>query len=162
MTVLLAVISIVLCIILFITYTSRYETGSQAGYSSGNKSGYAKGFAEGEKKQIASLKSDRHKGVVPDFVGQNVSQVGESSSDGDFYITVVNGVIQVPLKFKSPSGEAITQENAKNYKVVSQDPKANTLFDITYLKDENNKEYENLVQTMGIQNLTLTVEKISK
>jgi hypothetical protein len=161
-TVLLAVVTILLCITLFITYTSRYEAGSRNGYSLGNKKGYAKGVAEGEKKQIQSLSGDRHKEAVPDFVGQNASQVGQDSSDGGFYLPLNQGVIELPLKFKAPNGEAITQENAKNYKVVSQDPKANTVFDITYEKDENGEEYRSIIETMGIQSITLTVEKISK
>lgn len=162
LTAVLAILTIALSVGLFITYSTRYEAGSNDGYASGSKTGYSKGVKEGEKKQILSLKGDRHKEAVPDLVGQNASQVGNTDSDNDFYLTIVNGIIRVPLKFKTPNGEAITQENAKNYKVTSQEPEANTVFDITYLKDGNGQEYENLVETMGIQNITLTVEKIKQ
>lgn len=161
-TAILAIVAIGLCIALFITYTSRYDAGFQVGYASGNKAGYAKGVDAGEKSQIQSLKADRHKAVVPDLVGQNASQVGHESYNGAFYASMANGAVNLPLKFKAPDGEAITKDNAKNYKVVSQEPKANTVFDVSYMKDENGKEYDSLVETTGVQSITLTVEKIAK
>lgn len=161
-TAILAIVAIGLCIALSITYTSRYDAGFQVGYASGNKAGYAKGVDAGEKSQIQSLKGDRHKAVVPDLVGQNASQVGYESISGAFYVSITNGIVRLPLKFKAPDGEAITKDNAKNYKVVSQEPKANTVFDVSYVKDENGKEYDNLVETTGVQSITLTVEKIAK
>lgn len=159
----LAVIAIGLGIALGITYTSRYSAGTQAGYGEGAKAGYSKGAKEEKSKKIESVKNDRHKGVVPDLVGQNAKQASYwPAYDGSLPRIAIdsNDVVTLLARFKTPDGEEITKDNANKYKVVSQTPKAGTVFDISYAKDSSGKEYDNLVSDTGIDSITLTLEKV--
>lgn len=66
----------------------------------------------------------------------------------------------LPLLFKTPNGEAITEDNIQDYKVVSQEPKANTVFDITYKVKSDGEEFDSSIATSGVQNVILTLEKV--
>ena len=127
---------------------ARYDTG------------YKVGLEQGKHEQLASIKGDMHKGVIPSFVGQNSNQVGYWSFEGQMRVEI-NSAVNLRVKFVTPNGEEVTHDNAKNYKVVSQEPKAGTVFDVTYEKDESGKEYEGLVRSTGIQEVVLNVEKIT-
>ena len=127
---------------------ARYEAGYQAG------------IKQGEKNQIEIIKQDRHKGLIPDLIGQNVNQVGYWSFGGDSRIEI-NRVVNLGLKYKTPNGEEVTESNANQYKVISQEPKAGTLFAVEYETTESGKEYDNLVKSQGVENIILTVEKIN-
>lgn len=158
----LAIISLGLGVALGVTYTTRYNAGTQAGYGEGAKTGYDKGSKEEKSKKIKSLKNDRHKGVVPNLVGQNAKQAAYwTALDGRARVSIDStGLINVLIAFKSPNGEEITKDNANEYKVASQTPAASTVFDVTYMRDSNGKEYDNLVSGTGIDGITLTLEKV--
>lgn len=146
----LAVVAVGLGVVLAITYGSRY------------KEGVNEGKKIGKSEQVQIYKGDSHKGIVPDLVGQNASQVGSWSDDGErVSVDIIPGhSVYLPVKFKAPDGVAINKESAKGYKVASQEPAANTVFDVTYMKDSDGKEYDNLVDTMGVQSIAVTLEKI--
>lgn len=141
--VILSVVVVGLGATLAITYSARYEEGVKVG----------------QNKQIESLKGDKNRGIVPDLVGQNANQLGSWTWGGDMHAKI-NQNISIPVKFKAPDGEEVTEDNAKNYKVVSQEPKANTVFDIKYKVGEDGYVYDNILQSSGVENIIVTLEKI--
>lgn len=142
---LLAIVAIALAVALAVLPNARYNAGVK----------------QGETKQLEVLKNDRHRGVVPNLVGQNANQVGYWSLGGPMRIKI-NNTVSLGADFITQNGEEITADNAKGYKVVSQEPKAGTIFDVQYEKDSNGKEYDNLVNSTGIEDVTLTLEKVNK
>ena len=142
----LAVVAVGLGVVLAITYGSRYEEGVKVGKA----------------EQIESIKGDRYKGIVGDLVGLNADQAGYWTLGEDRRIHINTSTASLPLLFKTPSGEAVTEDNIKDYKVVSQEPKANTVFDITYEKYSDGEEADSTLATSGVQNVTLTLEKVKQ
>lgn len=140
----LAVVAVGLGVVLAITYDSRYDEGVKVGKA----------------EQIESIKGDRYKCIVGDLVGLNADQAGYWTLGEDRRIHINTSTASLPLLFKTPSGEAITENNIKDYKVVSQEPKANTVFDITYEKYSDGEEADSTLATSGVQNVTLTLEKV--
>lgn len=151
---LLVVVSIALGAILAVTYNSRYNEGVEAGT--------AEGIELGRAEQIESITADRYKGAVGDLVGLNASQVGYISLADEWRIHVTPSQASVPLLFKTPNGESINGDNAQDYKVVAQEPKANTAFDITYQTNSDGEEFDSLLATSGVQKVTVTVEKVKQ
>lgn len=142
----LAVVAVGLGCVLAVTYGSRYEEGVKVGKA----------------EQIESIKGDRYKGIVGDLVGLNADQAGYWTLGEDRRIHINTSTASLPLLFKTPSGEAVTEDNIKNYEVVSQEPKANTVFDITYEKYSDGEEADSTLATSGVQNVTLTLEKVKQ
>ena len=141
----LAVAVVALCVVSAMMYGSRYDEGVKVGKS----------------EQLEVIKSDIHKGVIPDLVGQNAAQVGYWSFDEDkSRIHIHEPWVSLPIAFKTSTGELINKEAAKNYKVVSQEPKAGTVFDVVYEKNSAGEEDDMSVASTGVQGITLTLEKI--
>lgn len=140
--VVLAVVAVGLGVVLAITYGSRYDEGVKVG----------------ETKQIESIKADKNKAVVPDLVGQNAGGFGYwigGSDIGTEWRIHTSETTNMPVMYKAPNGENLNEETAKNYKVVSQEPKANTVFDVVY-----GTGYADEVESMGVKNITVTLEKV--
>ena len=142
----LAVVAVGLGVTLAITYGSRYDEGVKIGKA----------------EQIESIKGNRYKGVVSDLVGLNANQAGYWTLGDDRRIYINTSSASLPLLFKTPNGEAVTENNIKDYKIVSQEPKANTVFDITYEKYYDGEEADSMLATSGVQNVTLTLEKVKQ
>ncbi len=102
--------------------------------------------------------ADKYTGVVPNLLDQNVAQATYYALNESFRVQVGNGNLLVRLI--NPDGVLITEENAANYKIVSQDPAAGTTFEMTYALDSDGKEYDNLVDTQGIEEIVVNVEPI--
>ena len=141
----LAVVAVGLSVVLAITYGSRYEEGVKVGKA----------------EQIEVIKADIHRGVIPELTGQNASQVGYwLFGDEESRIHIHEPWVSLPISFKTSTGELIDKEAAKNYKIVSQEPKAGTAFDVVYEKNSDGGEDTMSVASMGVQGITLTLEKI--
>lgn len=140
----LAIVVVGFGALLTITYSSRYEEGVKVGKA----------------EQIEVIKADIHKGVIPNLVGQNASQAGYWYDDEESRIYIHEPWVNLPLSFKTSAGELIDKETAKNYKVVSQEPKADTAFDVVYEKNSDGGEDTMSVASTGVQGITLTLEKI--
>lgn len=147
---LLAIVAVVLGALLAVTYNSRYDDG------------LAEGIEVGKSEQIESIKGDRYKGVVGDLVGLNASQAGYTSLGGQRRIHVNPSSASVPLHFRTPNGEAITEDNIQDYKVVAQEPQANTIFDITYETRSDGEESDSALATSGVQEVTVTLENVEQ
>lgn len=155
---LLMVVIVVLSAILAVTYNSRYNKGVEAGI----EEGVAEGIKLGRSEQIESIKGDRYKGVVGDLVGLNASQAGYLSWAGERRIHINPSDASVPLLFKTPNGESINEDNIQDYKVVAQEPKAYTVFDITYEIYSDGEESGRGLATSGVQEVTVTLEKVEQ
>ena len=103
--------------------------------------------------------ADKYTGVVPNLLDQNVAQATYYAMDESFRVQVGKGNLLVRLI--TPDGTLITEENAANYKIVSQDPAAGTTFEMTYVLDNDGKEYDNLVDTQGIEEIVVNVKPVS-
>lgn len=143
--VVLAVVAVGLGVVLAITYGSRYSEGVKVGKS----------------EQLEVIKADKHKGVVPDLVGQNAAQAGYWSINEDkSRVHIHEPWVSLPISFKAPDGELINKEAAKDYKIVSQEPKAGTVFDVVYETESDGSEDDTSVASTGVQGITVTLEKI--
>ena len=146
------------------SYIVGSNAGQQAGYAQGNQEGHAQGYAQGEEsgrnEQLETIAADPHKLVIPDFTGLNASEAGSGES-ADRYLKINSLGSTMPIRFKTPDGSALDDSNIKNYKVVDQDPKPGTIVDITYASS-GGKEYESIITSMGISQITLVVEKVSE
>ena len=135
--------------------------GLGAGAASIYNSRYGEGVKAGKAEQLEVIKSDIYKGVVPDLIGQNASQVGYwLYGDEDSRIHINDPWVSLPISYKAPDGELINKETAKNYKVVSQEPKAGTVFDVVYEKSSDGSEDTTSVASRGVEGITLTLQKI--
>ncbi|MEQ3452403.1 hypothetical protein ABM133_08435 [Enterococcus cecorum] len=94
---------------------------------------------------------------VKDYTGRNVASIGWFNETNSW--TQV-GEANMPTVFITKSGEAVTEENAKDYKIVSQEPAPGTKVELTYEKDENGKEYDNLVENTSVSEYVFHVEKV--
>lgn len=140
--VVLAVAVVGLGVALVMIYNSRYDEGVKVG----------------ETKQIESIKTDKNKAVVPDFIGQNAKQaVRWDWTNPSVY---VKSSITIPVRFKSPNGEEITEDSASEYKITAQEPKAGTVFDLVYKKGDDGYVYDHILESSGVQEFVVTVEKI--
>ena len=78
----LAVAVVALGVVLAMMYDSRYDEGVKVGKS----------------EQLEVIKSDIHKGIVPDLVGQNASQVGYwSFSEDESRVHIHDPWVSLPI-----------------------------------------------------------------
>lgn len=96
---------------------------------------------------------------VKDYTGRNASTAGSLRLSGQYMDDY--GDANVPIVHITKDGEAITEENIKNYKVVSQEPAPGTKINITFEKDENGKETD-LVEDFSPNEIVLHLEKVKK
>lgn len=126
--------------------------------------GYAQGIADAKAESTTTTPSpiqvdaDKHTGTVPNFVGQNLAQVG-FWNENSLAVPVGHGGLH--LRVVSSDGALVTEENAASYKVVSQDPAGGTTYKITYFLDDDGKEYDALVDSQGIEEVIVNVEPVA-
>uniref|UniRef100_UPI0025F47024 hypothetical protein n=1 Tax=uncultured Corynebacterium sp. TaxID=159447 RepID=UPI0025F47024 len=56
-------------------------------------------------------------------------------------------------------GAAVTEDNLQEYKVIAQDPAPYTVFEVVH-KDYNGTELSWMLESIGVQSVTLTLEKL--
>ncbi|MFZ1382045.1 MAG: hypothetical protein WAS54_04550 [Scrofimicrobium sp.] len=140
---------------------------TDSGYDEGYAEGYAQGLVDGEETARGDVEAhddvrveaDKYTGVVPDFVGQNMAQAAYWTG-AMFAVPIGNAGVY--LRVVSSDGAFITDENAADYRIVSQDPLPGTVFAVTYLLDSNGEEYDNLVDSQGIEEVVVNVEPIGQ
>lgn len=139
---------------------SAGESSPSDDYSKGYKDGLAAAATSSGVPEVGTtpVASDKHIGVVPNLVGQNVAQAATWSLNEDFRVMVGAGNLLV--RIITPDGTLVTEENAANYKIVSQDPAAGTSFKMTYMLDEDGKEDDWLVDSQGIWEVVVNAEPI--
>lgn len=104
---------------------------------------------------------DKYTQYVADYTGRNLASCGYTSLGGDLMDDY--GAAYVELVIMSEDGSFIDpedRESLKNYVVVSQSIAPNTEFSLTFLKDGEGKEYDNLVDYQDIEEIELSVRII--
>ena len=124
-------------------------------------SGFEEGLAQGKSEQVEALKADPTKGVIPDFVGGNADAVGYWSAGGPrrLEVNVKGGTI--PIILKATDGSAATKDNLQEYKVIAQDPAPYTVFEVVH-DTFSSGELSPILESSGVQSVTLTLEKLSE
>ena len=103
--------------------------------------------------------ADKYTGTVPNFVGQNVAQIGHWNGS---MIVVPVGHSGLYIRVVASDGSLVTEDNAEQYRVVSQEPTGGTTYEVTYMLREDGTEYDNLVDAQGIEEVTVNVEPVEK
>lgn len=106
---------------------------------------------------------DKYTYYVKDYKGMNVSQVGRWDEDlcADRY-NIGTTYDYIPFIFYTENGEAVDENNKKDFYVVKQEPTPNTEEKITYEKKDDGSEYENLIETNTLEEIKLYVKPVEK
>ena len=118
---------------------------------------------ETEKENSFSLKSspDKYTQYVGKYVGMNAASVGYTSLGGDRMVKIGSGYLQIT--YVTPDGTYVgadDEENLKNYVVTAQSIEPNTEVKLTFQKDSDGKEYDNLVDHQTYERIDLAVKKV--
>lgn len=81
---------------------------------------------------------DKYTKYLKDYVGRNASDVGTPRVNGKFMDDY--GDATIPFVFITEDGEAVTEENIKNYVVESQDPEEGSPVQLEFSTDESGEE----------------------
>lgn len=103
---------------------------------------------------------DKYNKHVKNYVGRNASAVGSERMNGTRMESF--GYADLPIAYITENGEAITEDNIADYKIISQEPAPGTAIVLTYAVDESGAEYDNVVDSTSINELVLHLEKIEK
>ena len=118
---------------------------------------------EPEKESSFSLKSspDKYTQYVGKYVGMNAASVGYTSLGGDRMVKIGSGYLQIT--YVTPDGTYVgadDEENLKNYVVTAQSIEPNTEVNLTFQKDSDGNEYDNLVDHQSYERIDLAVKKV--
>lgn len=119
--------------------------------------------SEGEVPQVTTIQpsTDAYTFYVRDYVGRNLSQCGFTSFSGERVDEY--GHAQVVLTLVADNGvyiDAEEEESLRNYVVTGQSISANTKLTMTFLTDEEGKEYVGIVDDLSIEQIDLFVRQL--
>jgi hypothetical protein len=112
---------------------------------------------------VATEASDRYTRHVRSYVGRNLAACGYISLGGDLRDSY--GETTVKLVIVTSDGTYVDQtdeEALQMYRVVDQNLEPNTPIVLTYLTDSDGKEYDNLVDSASVEEISLLVERIAE
>ena len=95
------------------------------------------------------------------YVGMNAASIGYTSLAGKRMIQIQNCYLEAV--FVTADGTYVggeDEEGLKNYVVVKQSVEPNTEIKVTYKKDEEGNEYDNLTDWQSIEKIDLLVKKV--
>ncbi|MEY8258248.1 hypothetical protein AAK706_11020 [Erysipelotrichaceae bacterium 66-17] len=106
---------------------------------------------------------DKYTYYIKDYKGMNVSQVGSWNGDEciDKYYAG-STPFYIPFIFYTENGEAVDENNEKDFYVVKQDPAPNTEEKVTYFKKEDGTEYDDSIDRSSIEPIKLYVKPVEK
>lgn len=110
-----------------------------------------------------NVSPDKYTHYVRDYIGRNLASCGYLSMAGDFRDAY--GATSVKLIIMADDGSYIDtsdEEALKQYKVTGQNIAPNTEIKLEFLKDENDQEYENLVNRQNIEEIELNVSLLEE
>lgn len=121
--------------------------------------------AEPKEDESFSLKSspDKYTQYVGKYVGMNAASVGYTSLGGDRMVEIGKGLLQIT--YVTADGTYVgtdDEENLKNYVVTAQSIEPNTEVKLTFQKDSDGKEYDNLVDHQSFDKIDLAVKKVNE
>lgn len=105
---------------------------------------------------------DKYTWYTADYVGRNLASCGYTSMGGDLMHKYGEGIIE--LIIVADDGTFIDPEDTealKNYVVTGQSVAPNTELKLTFDKDSDGIEYDNLVESQNIEEIELTVKRLS-
>ena len=111
-----------------------------------------------------SLKAspDKYTQYVGKYVGMNAASVGYTSLGGDRLIEIGSGHLQIT--YVTADGTYVgpdDEESLKNYVITAQSIEPNTEVKLTFEKDSDGEEYDNLVDHQSYEKIDLAVKKVS-
>ena len=104
---------------------------------------------------------DKYTWYIKNYVGKNCASIGYTSLGGDRMDSYGAGVLQ--LIFVTPDGTYLDIESddiLKQYTVTGQNLAPNTEMKLTFDKDSDGNEYDNLVATKSFEEIVLSVKKV--
>lgn len=122
--------------------------------------------SEKEQKAIALTEikpsPDKYTWYIADYVGRNLASCGYTSMGGDLMHKYGEGLIK--LVIVADDGSYVDPEDTealKNYVVTGQSIAPNTELKLTFDKDSDGVEYDNLVESQNIEEIELTVKRLT-
>ena len=103
---------------------------------------------------------DKYTAYIKDYVSRNCATIGYESLGGDRNDYVGRGYIHLVMVTESGEYPGISDEELKNYYVVSQSLEPNTEVKFTFQKDSEGKEYENLTEWQSVEEIVLKVKPV--
>ena len=104
---------------------------------------------------------DKYTWYIKNYVGKNCASVGYTSlagyrmdSYGDGYLKII---------FVTSDGTYVdvsSEDDLKKYAVTSQSVAPNTELKLTYMKDSEGNEYDNLIESQNIEEIELSVKPV--
>lgn len=104
---------------------------------------------------------DKYTQYVGKYVGMNAASVGYTSLGGDRMVEIGSGYLQIT--YVTTDGTYVgadDEESLKNYVVTAQSIEPNTEVKLTFQKDSDGKEYDNLVDHQTYEKIDLAVKKV--
>lgn len=104
---------------------------------------------------------DKYTWYINDYVGRNLMACGYVSFDGALRDSYGNSNVQ--LIINATNGSFVDPEDTqalKNYVVISQDVPPNTELKLEFMKASDGTEYENLIASKNIEEISLVVAPI--
>ncbi len=105
---------------------------------------------------------DKYTWYIKNYVGKNCASIGYTSLGGDRFDKYGAGLLEII--FINPEGTYIDIESEdilKEYSVIGQSIEPNTELKLTFEKDSDGEEYDNLVETQSFEEIVLYVKKVS-
>ena len=105
--------------------------------------------------------ADRYTYYVYDYVGRNLASCGSVSWLGRFYDEY--GETSINITVVTEDGVAVDvsdEDELSGYIVTAQSVEPNTAITLTYMTNSSGEEYDNLVDTQSIEEITLTVTTV--
>lgn len=115
-----------------------------------------------EKHEFVQIKEspDKYTAYIKDYVSRNCATVGYESMGGDRNDYIGKGYIHLVMITESGEYVGVTDDELKNYTVVSQSLEPNTEVKYTFDKDSDGNEYDNLVDWQNISEIVLKVRPV--
>lgn len=104
---------------------------------------------------------DKYTQYIVDYTGRNLASCGYTSLGGDLMHKYGSAIVK--LVIVSEDGAYVDpedEESLQGYVVTSQGIAPNTKMDLTFQKNSDGKEYDNLVETQSIKEIDLYVRPI--
>ena len=105
---------------------------------------------------------DKYTWFIADYVGRNLASCGYTSMSGNFMHKYGAGLVK--LIIVADDGSYVDPEDTealKNYVVTGQNISPNTELKLTFDKDSDGIEYDNLVESQNIEEIELTVKRLT-
>ncbi len=129
---------------------------------SGGKTDDSEYTSNPEKHEFVQIKEspDKYTAYIKDYVSRNCATIGYESMGGDRNDYIGKGYIHLVMITESGEYVGITDEELKDYVVVSQSLSPNTEVKFTFDKDSDGNEYSNLIEWQNISEIVLKVKRI--